>query len=271
MAEALAFAALLVEGNHVRLSGQDVERGTFSHRHAMIHDQETGKKYCPLDHVTENQNEEMFTEAQFGDFANGAQVIFDQFLSSGECKWLRQTGLVVLLPHGYDGQGPEHSSARLESFLQMSGENPYKIPEMDPTQRSQIQRSNWYQAPDSLFWKGLLEERQRLKANEVTVCRVEQLCPFPYDLIQRELKRYPSIAEIVWCQEEPMNMGAYTYVVPCLCTAMMKLGRGSVEDIKYVGRAPSSATATGLLKIHQNEQAEILRIAMQPEPIKYPH
>lgn len=147
-AEALAFATLVVEGNHVRLSGQDVERGTFSHRHAVLHDQETGQIYCPLDHVIMNQNEEMFTvsnsslsefgvlgfevgysmenpnslviwEAQFGDFANGAQVIFDNFVSSGEAKWLRQTGLVVLLPHGYDGQGPEHSSGRMERYLQV--------------------------------------------------------------------------------------------------------------------------------------------------------
>ncbi|KAL9250291.1 2-oxoglutarate dehydrogenase, mitochondrial-like protein, partial [Drosera capensis] len=172
LGEALAFATLLVEGNHVRLSGQDVERGTFSHRHSVLHDQATGEQYCPLDHIMINQNEEMFTvsnsslsefgvlgfelgysmenpnslvlwEAQFGDFANGAQVIFDQFLSSGESKWLRQTGLVVLLPHGYDGQGPEHSSAKLERFLQMSDDNPFVIPEMESTLRKQIQECNW--------------------------------------------------------------------------------------------------------------------------------
>ncbi|CBI31715.3 unnamed protein product, partial [Vitis vinifera] len=329
--EALAFATLLVEGNHVRLSGQDVERGTFSHRHSVIHDQETGERYCPLDHVIMNQNEEMFTvsnsslsefgvlgfelgysmenpnalvmwEAQFGDFANGAQVIFDQFLSSGESKWLRQTGLVVLLPHGYDGQGPEHSSARLERFLQMSDDNPYVIPEMDPTLRKQIQECNWQivnvttpanyfhvlrrqihrefrkplivMSPKNLLrhkdcksnlsefddvqghpgfdkqgtrFKRLIkdqndhssleegirrlilcsgkvyyeldEQRKKVKANDVAICRVEQLCPFPYDLAQRELKRYPN-AEIVWCQEEPMNMGAYNYILPRLCTAM---------------------------------------------------
>ena len=157
LAEALAFGTLLSEGNHVRLSGQDVERGTFSHRHAVVHDQETGERYTPLSHVYDGQKPGQFTvsnsslsefgvlgfelgyalenpnalvlwEAQFGDFANGAQVIFDQFLSSGEAKWLRQNGLTVLLPHGYDGQGPEHSSARLERFLQMSDENPYVLP-----------------------------------------------------------------------------------------------------------------------------------------------
>ncbi|XP_054785340.1 uncharacterized protein LOC129291823 isoform X1 [Prosopis cineraria] len=171
-AEALAFATLIAEGHHIRLSGQDVERGTFSHRHSIIHDQQTGQKYCPLDHVVPHQRQESFIatnsllsefgvmgfelgysmespnslvmwEAQFGDFANGGQVIIDNFLSSMEAKWLRQTGLVLLLPHGYDGQGPEHSSARLERFLQMSNENPFVIPEMDPNVRKQIQECNW--------------------------------------------------------------------------------------------------------------------------------
>ncbi|KAF8395071.1 hypothetical protein HHK36_019011 [Tetracentron sinense] len=404
--EALAFATLLVEGNHVRLSGQDVERGTFSHRHSVVHDQETGEKYCPLDHVLLNQNEEMFTvsnsslsefgvlgfelgysmenpnslviwEAQFGDFANGAQVIFDQFLSSGESKWLRQTGLVVLLPHGYDGQGPEHSSARLERFLQMSDDNPYVIPEMDPTLVKQIQECNWQivnvttpanyfhvlrrqihrefrkplivMSPKNLLrhkdcksnlsefddvqghpgfdkqgtrfkrlikdqndhsdleegirrlvlcsGKGTLkifykldidawlldlplggshvyyeldEERKKINGKDIAICRVEQLFPFPYDLIQRELKRYPN-AEIVWCQEEPMNMGAYYYIAPRLCTAMKALGRGTMGDIKYVGRAPSAATATGFYQVHVKEQTELVQKAMQTEPIKYPY
>ncbi|XP_022765207.1 2-oxoglutarate dehydrogenase, mitochondrial-like [Durio zibethinus] len=379
MGEALAFATLLVEGNHVRLSGQDVERGTFSHRHSVIHDQETGEQYCPLDHVIINQNEEMFTvsnsslsefgvlgfelgysmenpnslvmwEAQFGDFANGAQVIFDQFISSGESKWLRQTGLVVLLPHGYDGQGPEHSSARLERYLQMSDDNPFVIPEMDTTLRKQIQESNWQvvnvTTPANYFHvlrrqihrefrkplivispKNLLrhkdcrsnlsefddvqghpgfdkqgtrfkrlikdqnmhsdlekgirrlvlcsgkvyyeldDERKKNNATDVAICRVEQLCPFPYDLIQRELKRYPN-AEIVWCQEEPMNMGAYNYVAPRLATSITALGRGTFEDIRYVGRAPSAATATGFYQFHVKEQTELVQKAIQPEPIK---
>ncbi|KAL3697003.1 hypothetical protein R1sor_011079 [Riccia sorocarpa] len=303
-AEALAFGTLVLEGNHIRLSGQDVERGTFSHRHAVLHDQKTGETFCPLHHVVENQAQEMFTvsnsslsefgvlgfelgysmenpnslvlwEGQFGDFANGAQVIFDQFLSSGEAKWLRQTGLTVLLPHGYDGQGPEHSSARLERFLQMSDDDPYVIPEMDPSLRKQIQEVNWQvvnvttpanyfhvlrrqihrdfrkplvvMSPKNLLrhqscksnlsefdnleghpgfdkqgtrFKRLIkdsnnhtdnepgvrrlvfcsgkvyyeldEERQRLGSLDVAICRIEQLCPFPYDLVQRELKRYPS-------------------------------------------------------------------------------
>lgn len=379
--EALAFATLLVEGNHVRLSGQDVERGTFSHRHSVLHDQETGERYCPLDHVIMNQPEEMFTvsnsslsefgvlgfelgysmenpnslvlwEAQFGDFANGAQVIFDQFISSGESKWLRQSGLVVLLPHGYDGQGPEHSSARLERYLQMSDDNPFVIPEMDPTLRTQIQKCNWQivnvttpanyfhvlrrqinrdfrkplivMSPKNLLrhkdcksnlsefddvqghpgfdkqgtrFKRLIkdqndhsdleegikrlilcsgkiyyeldEERQRLQRKDVAICRVEQLCPFPYDLVQRELKRYPN-AEIVWCQEEPMNMGAYSYITPRLTTAMTALGRGKYEDIKYVGRAPSAASATGFSQVHVKEQREVIETALQSAPVSFP-
>nr|KYP75446.1 hypothetical protein KK1_008176 [Cajanus cajan] len=381
-AEALAFATLIVEGNHVRLSGQDVERGTFSHRHAVVHDQTTGDIYCPLDHVIMNQNEEMFTvsnsslsefgvlgfelgysmenpnslviwEAQFGDFANGAQVIFDNFLSSGESKWLRQTGLVVLLPHGYDGQGPEHSSGRLERFLQMADDHPYVIPEMDPTLRKQIQECNWQivnvttpanffhvlrrqihrefrkplivMSPKNLLrskacrsnlsefddvqghpgfdkqgtrFKRLIkdqnnhsdveegirrlvlcsgkvyyeldEQRTKEDAKDVAICRVEQLCPFPYDLVQRELKRYPN-AEVVWCQEEPMNMGGYTYVLPRLVTSMKSLGRGGYEDVKYVGRGPSAATATGFLKVHLKEQTELVQKAIQREPINFPY
>ncbi|KAJ7971304.1 putative 2-oxoglutarate dehydrogenase [Quillaja saponaria] len=382
-AEALAFATLLVEGNHVRLSGQDVERGTFSHRHSVIHDQETGEMYCPLDHVIMNQNEEMFTvsnsslsefgvlgfelgysmenpnslviwEAQFGDFANGAQVIFDNFVSSGESKWLRQIGLVVLLPHGYDGQGPEHSSGRLERFLQMSDDNPYVIPEMDPTLCKQIQECNWQivnvttpanffhvlrrqihrefrkplivMSPKNLLrhkdcksnlsefddvqghpgfdkqgtrFKRLIkdqndhtdieegirrlilcsgkvyyeldEQRKKVDGKDIAICRVEQLCPFPYDLVQRELKRYPN-AEVVWCQEEPMNMGAYSYILPRLLTAMKAVDRGTrrIEDVKYVGRAPSAAPATGFYKVHLKEQSDIVQKAMQPEPINYP-
>ncbi|KAK4371441.1 hypothetical protein RND71_010916 [Anisodus tanguticus] len=210
--EALAFATLLVEGNHVRLSGQDVERGTFSHRHSVIHDQETGKVLSlsefgvlgfELGYSMENSNSLVLWEAQFGDFSNGAQVIFDQFLSSGESKWLRQSGLVVLLPHSYDGQGPEHSSARLERFLQMSDDNPYVIPDMEPTLRKQIQECNWQvvnvTTPANYFhvlrrqvYYELDEERKKVEGKDVAICRVEQLCPFLYDLVQREVKRYPN-------------------------------------------------------------------------------
>ncbi|CAN1148790.1 2-oxoglutarate dehydrogenase, mitochondrial [Linum perenne] len=374
LAEGLAFGSLLVEGNHVRLSGQDVERGTFSHRHAVVHDQETWKEYCPLDNVMPGQDEEMFTvsnsslsefgvlgfemgysmenpnslvmwEAQFGDFSNGAQVMFDQFLSAGESKWLRQTGLVVLLPHGYDGQGPEHSNARLERFLMMSDGYPYVIPEMEPTLRKQIQQCNWQvvnattpanyfhllrrqihrefrkplivMSPKNLLrhklcksslsefhdvqgvdkqgmFKRLIkdqnaisdveegirrlvlcsgkvyyeldEERGRVQGKDIAICRVEQLCPFPFDLVQRELKRYPN-AEVVWCQEEPMNMGAYSYILPRLATTMKDMGRGTYEDIKYVGRGPSASTATGFYQVHKQELSQLVEHAMQPDPI----
>ncbi|KAK3164311.1 hypothetical protein QOZ80_1AG0015720 [Eleusine coracana subsp. coracana] len=380
-AEALAFATLVAEGTHVRLSGQDVERGNFNQRHAILHDQETGEKYCPFQHVVLNQKKELFTvtnsllsefavlgfemgysmenpnslvlwEAQFGDFANCAQVIFDQFLCCAEARWLRQTGLVVLLPHGYDGVGPDHSGAHLERFLQMCDDNPFIIPEMKPSLCRQIQECNWQvvnvttpanyfhvlrrqvhrnfrkplivMTPKNLLWHkdcksnlsefndvqgrpNFNKERIRFKRlitdtrnhkqvdreinrlilcsgkvyyeldaereisgrGDVAICRIEQLCPFPYDLVQRELKRYPN-AEIMWCQEEPMNMGAYSYIVPRLHTAMKALGRGSFNDIKYVGRLPSAAAATGFPSVHIQEQLELVKKALQPEPIKFP-
>ncbi|GJN31960.1 hypothetical protein PR202_gb20424 [Eleusine coracana subsp. coracana] len=345
-AEALAFATLVAEGTHVRLSGQDVERGNFNQRHAILHDQETGEKYCPFQHVVLNQKKELFTvtnsllsefavlgfeigysmenpnslvlwEAQFGDFANCAQVIFDQFLCCAEARWLRQTGLVVLLPHGYDGVGPDHSGAHLERFLQvtlsnnfsgvvkmfdpeyllltleclfavqMCDDNPFVIPEMKPSLCRQIQECNWQvvnvttpanyfhvlRRQVSLFlipvYYELDAERENSGRGDVAICRIEQLCPFPYDLVQRELKRYPN-AEIMWCQEEPMNMGAYSYIVPRLHTAMKTLGRGSFNDIKYVGRLPSAAAATGFPSVHMQEQLELVKKALQPEPIKFP-
>lgn len=386
-AEALAFATLLSEGNVVRLSGQDVERGTFSHRHATIHDQETGEKYTSLAHVfpgqkpgqltisnsslsefgvlgfelgfsMETPNSLVLWEAQFGDFANGAQVIFDQFLSSGEAKWLRQSGLVVLLPHGYDGQGPEHSSARLERFLQMSDENPYVLPQVDLADwftgshlGTQVQRTNWQvvncttpanyfhvlrrqvhrqfrkplivMSPKSLLRhpkcksdldefddvpgdhgivgvrfkrvimddQGLLPksraprppqepgfkrvvfctgkvfyeihaERERLGAqNDVAVVRIEQLAPFPFDLVARELYRYPN-AEVVWCQEEPMNMGAYFHIQPRMESCLRAEGRATTGRITYAGRPPSASTATGFGQVHAQEQAKLVGEAL---------
>eukprot|EP00897_Mesotaenium_endlicherianum_P004573 jgi/Mesen1/4143/ME000218S03262 len=360
-AEALAFATLLVEGNHVRLSGQDVERGTFSHRHSVIHDQETGAKHTPLCHILEKQPKDMFTvsnsslsefgvlgfelgysmenpnslvlwEAQFGDFANGAQVVFDQFISSGESKWLRQSGLVCLLPHGYDGQGPEHSSARLERFLQIQNTNWQIVNVTTPANYFHVLRRQIHRdfrkplivmSPKNLLrhplcksdlsefddvaghpgfdrqgtkFKRLMkdkqnhsareegvrrlllcsgkiyyeldEERERTKSHDVAICRVEQLCPFPYDLFDRELKRYPN-AEVVWVQEEPMNMGAYTYVFPRMATGLRDLGRGTFEDVKYVGRAPSAATATGYNEQHKREQKEVTEKPFQMDPLPF--
>lgn len=387
MAEALAFGTLLCEGNHVRLSGQDVERGTFSHRHSVLHDQKTGEKYTPLAHVFKGQRPGQFTvsnsslseygvlgfelgyslenpnslvmwEAQFGDFANGAQIIFDQFLSSGEAKWLRQNGLVVLLPHGYDGQGPEHSSGRMERFLQMVDEDPYKLPTIDEKQwftgghlGSQIQNVNWqivnattpanyfhvlrrqihrqfrkplivftpknllrhpaarsplYEFDDKPDDKGiegvrfkrlimdekatdrsptpppepgvkrlvlctgkiyyeLAAERARRSAEKqesIAIVRVEQLAPFPYDLVMRELRRYPN-ASVVWAQEEPMNMGAYLHVQPRLQRCMEAVGMDVPLRISYAGRPTMASTATGYGEAHAHEQAALIGTALQ--------
>lgn len=389
MAEALAFATLLSEGNHVRLSGQDVERGTFSHRHAVLSDQSTGEKYIPLSNVypgqkpgqftvsnsslseygvlgfelgysLENPNSLVIWEAQFGDFANTAQVIFDQFLSSGEAKWLRQSGLTVLLPHGYDGQGPEHSSARMERFLQMSDENPYELPNVDEAQwftgahlGTQVQSANWqlvncttpaqifhvlrrqihrqfrkplvvfspknllrhpkcksglYEFDDEADDAGIVGVRFKriimddtgpmpksraprppveahckrlvfctgkvfydlharredlgLDKGQLSIVRLEQLAPFPFDLVCRELRRYPN-AELVWCQEEPMNMGAYFHVQPRMISCLKSEGR-SVPDgrLAFAGREPSASTATGFGEVHKKEQADLLNLAL---------
>jgi len=379
MGEALAFASLLDEGNHVRLSGQDVERGTFSHRHALIHDQITGEHFIPLRNVysgNPGRGQNFFTvcnsslseygvlgfelgyslehpnclilwEAQFGDFSNTAQVIIDQFISSGEAKWLRQSGLTLLLPHGYDGQGPEHSSARLERFLQMADEDPTQIPEMEMERRTQLQECNWqicnvttpanyfhmlrrqvhreFRKPlvvmspknllrhpkavsdisefdnsddnDSLqgvrfkrlimdktsksrsmdspaeneverviFCSGkvyydLDDERDAAKnIDRVKICRIEQLAPFPWDLVKRELKRYPN-AEVVWCQEEPMNMGAWWHVQPRMSTLFKDLGRSG--ETRYAGRKPASSPATGYAAVHAQEQAQLVADAIR--------
>ncbi|KAL6127937.1 hypothetical protein ACLB2K_071298 [Fragaria x ananassa] len=251
--EALAFATLLVEGNHVRLSGKDVERGTFSHRHAVLHDQETGERYCPLDHVIANQDEEMFTVS-----------------NSGESKWLRQTGLVLLLPHGYDGQGPEHSSARLERFLQMSDDNPYVIPEMDPTLRKQIRECNWQVVNVTLLLIISMSFVVREFHKPLVVMAPKNL--LWHKDCKSNLSEFDDVqghpdAEIVWCQEEPMNMGAYNCIAPGLCTAMKSLSRGTIDDIKYIGRAPSAATATGFYQFHLKEQADIVHKSVQLEPI----
>lgn len=379
MGEALAFASLLDEGNHVRLSGQDVERGTFSHRHALIHDQITGERFIPLRNVysgNPGRGQNFFTvcnsslseygvlgfelgyslehpnclilwEAQFGDFSNTAQVIIDQFISSGEAKWLRQSGLTLLLPHGYDGQGPEHSSARLERFLQMADEDPTQIPEMEMERRTQLQECNWqicnvttpanyfhmlrrqvhreFRKPlvvmspknllrhpkavsdisefdnsddnDSLqgvrfkrlimdktsksrsmdspaeneverviFCSGkvyydLDDERDAAKnIDRVKICRIEQLAPFPWDLVKRELKRYPN-AEVVWCQEEPMNMGAWWHVQPRMSTLFKDLGRSG--ETRYAGRKPAASPATGYAAVHAQEQAQLVADAIR--------
>lgn len=375
-AEALAFGTLLLEGNHVRLSGQDVERGTFSHRHAAIVDQNTGEKYVPLNHLLkhhspsvpmnknkaddvqaeftvrnsilsefgvlgfemgyslENPNTLVLWEAQFGDFVNGAQIMIDQFISAGEDKWLRQSALTMLLPHGYMGQGAEHSSCRIERFLQQVEEDPDVVPPMAAEERMQIQHCNWQvvncSTPANYFHvlrrqlhrefrkpliiatpKNLLrerkctstlvemgaetrfsrtygevdqeivdnadrvrrvlmcsgkiffeleEERAERKLKDVAIIRIEQLAPFPWDHVANECKRYKN-AEVLWVQEEPKNMGPWAFVQPRIATATRTLNDLEIRP-SYVGRKPSSATATGLGgRAHNAEVAELMDAA----------
>jgi 2-oxoglutarate dehydrogenase E1 component len=338
--EALAFGTLASEGVFVRLSGQDVGRGTFSHRHAVFVDQETERTYVPLNNIRPGSQAqvEIFDsplseagvlgfdygysladpktlvcwEAQFGDFANGAQVIIDQFITSGESKWLRMSGLVMLLPHGYEGQGPEHSSARLERYLQMCAEDNIQVCNLSTPAnyfhvlRRQIHRnfrkpliimspksllraklSNFADmGPDTTFHRvigetqklvaddkvkrvvlssgklyyELLAQRTERKIEDVALLRIEQLYPFPANTLGKELARYAK-AEVVWCQEEPQNMGAWTFVDRRIEAVLSGL------DIKakrpsYAGRAQSAATATGSMKHHVKEQAALIDKAL---------
>ncbi len=336
-AEALAFGSLLKEGHKVRLSGQDVERGTFSQRHSVLYDQETEARYIPLANVSEDQeryevinsmlseeavlgfeygytmaepNALTLWEAQFGDFANGAQVIFDQFLSSGERKWLRMSGLVCLLPHGYEGQGPEHSSARLERYLQMCAEDNMQVaycstpanyfhilrrqlkrdfrkPLILMTPKSLLRHKRCVSrlselADDTSFHRilwddadmgldttpklvaddkirrvvmctgkvyyDLLEDREKRGIDDVYLLRVEQLYPFPTKALAQELTRFKN-ADMVWCQEEPKNMGAWTHVQPYLEWALAQI-EAKTDRPRYVGRPAAAATATGLMSKH---------------------
>jgi 2-oxoglutarate dehydrogenase E1 component len=336
MAEALAFGSLLLEGHRVRLSGQDVERGTFSSRHSVLTDQENEERYTNLNHISENQaryevinsmlseeavlgfeygytlsepNALTLWEAQFGDFANGAQVVFDQFISSGERKWLRMSGLVCLLPHGYEGQGPEHSSARLERWLQMCAEDNMQVgycstpsnyfhilrrqlkrdfrkPLILMTPKSllrhkrctstiadiaegthfhrvlqddaQLGRENFKLVKDDKIrrvvictgkvYYDLLEEREKRGIDDVYLLRVEQLYPFPAKSVAAELSRFKK-ADVVWCQEEPKNMGSWMFVEPYL-EWVLKTAGSKVDRPRYVGRPASAATATGLMSKH---------------------
>jgi len=339
MAEALSFGSLLLEGHRVRLSGQDVERGTFSQRHAVLVDQENEARHTGLNHIGEGQarfevinsmlseeavlgfeygytlsepNALTLWEAQFGDFANGAQVVFDQFISSGERKWLRMSGLVCLLPHGYEGQGPEHSSARLERFLQMCAEDNMQVAYCSTPSnyfhilRRQLKRDFRkpliLMTPKSLLrhkrctsrladiaegthfhrvlwddaqrgsegvklvkddkirrvvlctgkvYYDLYEEREKRGIDDVYLLRVEQLYPFPVKSLAIELARFKK-ADVVWCQEEPKNMGSWTFVEPYL-EWVLKTAGSKVERPRYAGRSASAATATGLMSKHMGQ------------------
>jgi len=336
-AEALAFCSLLLEGYRVRLSGQDSERGTFSQRHSVLFDQEDESRYTPFNHLAPEQghyevlnsmlSEEAVLgfeygyslaeptaltiwEAQFGDFANGAQVVFDQFISSSERKWLRMSGLVCMLPHGYEGQGPEHSSARLERFLQMCAEDNMQVAncttpanhfhilrrqlhreirkplilmtpksllrhkravsrldELGPdTSFHRILRDDAAELPDQPIklvadekmrrvilcsgkvYYDLYEEREKRGIDDIYLLRVEQLYPVPLKTLVQELSRFQN-AEVVWCQEEPRNMGAWHFIEPYLEWVLNQAG-GVSRRPRYVGRAASAATATGLMSKH---------------------
>ncbi len=339
-AEALAYGSLLTEGHHVRLSGQDCERGTFSQRHSVLTDQENENRYVPLNNLTKDQaffevlnsslselgilgfeygyslaepNGLTLWEAQFGDFVNGAQVIIDQFISSGESKWLRMSGLVMLLPHGFEGQGPEHSSARLERFLQQCGEDNWQVVNATTPAnyfhalRRQIHRD--FRKPLIMFtpksllrhklcvstladmavgttfqrvipevekltdknvkrvvltsgkvYYDLYEARQERGMKDVAIVRIEQYYPFPERELKAELERYPH-AEIMWCQEEPENMGAYGFVAPKLMNLLDAMERENIR-VKYVGRTEAASPATGYLKVHERQQKQLVDDAL---------
>ncbi|SPP91560.1 MULTISPECIES: 2-oxoglutarate dehydrogenase E1 component [Bradyrhizobium] len=347
--EALAFCSLLNEKHHVRLSGQDSERGTFSQRHSVLIDQEDESRYTPFNHLGGEQghyevinsllseeavlgfeygyslaepNTLTLWEAQFGDFANGAQVVFDQFISSGERKWLRMSGLVCLLPHGYEGQGPEHSSARLERYLQMCAEDNMQV--VYPTTPAnyfhvlrrqlhrEIRKPLIMMTPKSLLrhkravsrleelakgttfhrilyddaqmlpneaiklvqdekirrivlcsgkvYYDLYEERERRGIDDIYLMRVEQLYPVPLKALVAELSRFKK-AEVVWCQEEPRNMGAWHFIEPYLEWVLNQVN-GASRRPRYVGRAASAATATGLMSKHQAQLKAFLDEAL---------
>ncbi|MEM6781254.1 MAG: 2-oxoglutarate dehydrogenase E1 component [Pseudomonadota bacterium] len=342
--EAMAFATLIQDDFKVRLSGQDVGRGTFSQRHAILYDQETEKKYIPLREFTDEPHFEVHDsplsemavlgfeygysladpktlvlwEAQFGDFVNGAQVMLDQFIASGESKWLRMSGLVLLLPHGYEGQGPEHSSARPERFLAACAEDNWQVancttpanyfhilrrqmrrdfrkPLVMLTPKSLLRhklavskaeaftdqpfhRVLWDDDHDQLLkskkvkrvvlctgkvYYDLLQERRDREKEDVYLMRVEQLYPFPMNSLKQELANFPG-ADIVWCQEEPKNMGYWQFIESRLEATLNAMDHATKRP-RYVGRPEAASPATGLNKRHMEEQAKLVDEALSIE------
>ncbi len=326
-AELLAYGSLLSEGKIVRMSGQDVKRGTFSHRHAYFFDSQTNEPYCGVDNISKDQqpfriynsllseygvlgfeygyamatpNALVIWEAQFGDFANGAQIMIDQFIVSAETKWQRMNGLVMLLPHGYEGQGPEHSSARMERFLQMCADENIIIANLTTSanifhlMRRQVTwefrkpavvfspksllRHPGVSSPVEKFTKGkfeemipdsyvtnksvkkvlfcsgkvyfdLLEEQKKRKAKDIAIVRIEQIYPFPQNQVDAMLKKFGKV-KLVWVQEEPLNMGAWSFV------------RTRIDmDFELVARKLGSSPATGYSKVHKKEQEELVQKA----------
>jgi 2-oxoglutarate dehydrogenase E1 component len=338
-AEALALGSLAIEGVAIRMSGQDSGRGTFSHRHAVLHDVDTGAIYTPLNGIRADQGHVLILdsmlseyavlgfefgfsladpqklvlwEAQFGDFANGAQIVIDQFISCSESKWQRSSGIVLLLPHGYEGQGPEHSSARLERYLQLCADDNMQVVNLTtPAQyfhalRRQMRRSfrkplvvmspkallrhkaavstladltdGGFQsviddparagAPEAgitvdpkkvtrvclcsgKVYYTLLHDRRERALDSIAIVRVEQLYPFPHQELKKVLAEYPNASQVCWVQEEPQNMGAWTFMEP-------RLRRLVPEGAVYIGRDAAASPATGSYKVHQAEEAEFV-------------
>jgi 2-oxoglutarate dehydrogenase E1 component len=336
IAESLAFASLIEEGSNVRITGQDAGRGTFSHRHSILTDYETGNRINTLNNI-KGANYEVYDsilseyavlgfeygyslsspnnltiwEAQFGDFANGAQVIFDQFIASSEVKWLRKSGLVCLLPHGYEGQGPEHSSARLERFLQLAADdnmricnitNPAnffhalrrqihskdrkpliimspksllrhklavsKLEEFAPktkfqpilTENSDVKKVKKAILCSGKIYYDLVEAREAKKLDNITIIRLEEIYPFPSDLIKTELKKY-KLEEIIWCQEEPKNMGSWFFVRDYI-DEILEESKINLR-LKYAGRVASASPATGYASYHKEEQEKLINDALE--------
>jgi 2-oxoglutarate dehydrogenase E1 component len=339
-AEALAFASLLTDGLSVRLSGQDAERGTFSHRHAVLHDVENGATYAPLAHLpkasgafeiynsplsemavlgfeygysTAAEDALVLWEAQFGDFVNVAQPIIDQFIAADRAKWGQDSGVVLLLPHGYEGQGPEHSSARLERFLQSCAEGNMRVAypstpaqyfhilrrqaRLDPRRplilmqpKSLLRMPEAGSSLDALAtgtFQPVLDDprasRDREKVQRLVFCtgkmyydlsagitqrkggtkvpvavlRVEELYPWPHSEVGQLIDRYPNVEEVVWVQEEPRNMGAWTYIAP-----LLRAATGTVLSVTYVGRPERASPAEGYNAVHLEEQKRIVDTAL---------
>ncbi|MDO3388786.1 2-oxoglutarate dehydrogenase E1 component [Gilvimarinus sp. SDUM040013] len=337
-AETLAYATLVEQGHQIRMTGQDVGRGTFSHRHAVLHSQKDGRRHTPLANMSENQptfdlydsylseeavlafeygyatttpNALIIWEAQFGDFANGAQVVIDQFITSGEHKWGRLCGLTMLLPHGYEGQGPEHSSARLERFMQLCAEHNIQV--VIPTTPAQVfhmlrrqairpmrrplvvMSPKWILrhplATSSLedlaqgsfqnvigdtelepskvkrvvlcsgkVYYHLLEERNKREQDDVALVRLEQLYPFPEEELKAALAPFTKIKDVMWCQEEPMNQGAWYSSQHHMRRVVYDLNPNLY--LGYVGRDPSAAPASGYASVHLEEQKRFINEAL---------
>ncbi|WP_430462285.1 2-oxoglutarate dehydrogenase E1 component [Thalassolituus sp. LLYu03] len=338
-AETMAYATLLDQGYQIRLTGQDVGRGTFSHRHAVLHNQKDGSAYVPLQNLSADQpnfdiydsllseeavlafeygyatttpNALVIWEAQFGDFANGAQVVFDQFISSGEHKWGRLCGLTMLLPHGYEGQGPEHSSARLERYLQLCAEHNVQI--CVPSTPAQVYHMLRRQAirplrkplvvmsPKSLLrhklatstieelaggrfrtvldeidtlnpddvnrillcsgkvYYDLLERRRAENITDVAIIRIEQLYPFPAKQLAKILSKYVNVKDVIWTQEEPMNMGAWYSSQHHMRKALQELN--PQIHLQYAGRAASASPAAGYMALHLQQLEQLIRDAL---------